>query len=82
MTPLARHDVESWVVNTLKLKMIRKFEEILELEGKSNLRKLLIVPVFTLKELTERIESNAPELKTLFFKELFVTLDEAEKKLT
>ena len=81
LSPSARKDVESWVVNTVKIKLIKKFEQILEMEGKSNLRELFLVPVFTIKELTLRVTENAPELLTVYYKELFSALDEAGGKL-
>ena len=81
LTPTVRRDIESWIVNTVKIKLIRKFEEILETPGKSNLRQLLIVPIFTISELTSRVASNAPELLTVYYKELFAALDEAGGKI-
>ena len=47
MPPHSRKELESWIVNSVKINLIKKFEQILEIEGKSNLRKLLLVPVFT-----------------------------------
>ena len=82
LTPAARKDIESWVVNTVKIKLIRKFEEILEIDGKSNLRKLFLVPVFSIVELTDRIKNNAPELLTVYYKELFASLDDVSDRLS
>jgi len=81
LTPSTRKDIESWIVNTVKIKLIRKFEEILETPGKSNLRTLLLVPMFTIAELNQRVREYAPELMTVYFKELFSALDDAAKKL-
>lgn len=76
-----RSDVESWIINTVKIKLIRKFEAILETPGKSNLRQLLIVPIFTIGEMTGRIREFAPELLTVYYKELFAAMDAAGEKL-
>ena len=80
MSAHKRRDLESFIVNTVKIKLIKRIEEILETEGKSNLRQLLLVPVFSISELSQRIASNAPELSTLFYKELFAAFDEAGSK--
>ena len=72
----AHSDVESWIVNTVKIKLIKKFEAALETPGRSNLRELLLVPLFTVKELTGRVKEFAPELLTVYFKELFAAVDE------
>ena len=82
LKPAARKDIESWIVNTVKIKFIKKFEEILETPGKSNLRSLLLVPVFTIAELNQRVKENAPELLTIYYKELFEAMDEAGDKLS
>lgn len=82
LTPAARKDIESWIVNTVKLKLIKNFEAILETPGRSNLRQLFLVPIFTINELTERVKDNAPELLTVYFKTLFSALDEAGHKLS
>lgn len=81
LSPKARQDVESWIVNSVKLKLIKKFEELMEAEGKTNLRQLFLVPIFTISELSNRVKENAPELLTVFYKELFVAMDEAGSKL-
>ncbi|OGG02946.1 hypothetical protein A2W14_02090 [Candidatus Gottesmanbacteria bacterium RBG_16_37_8] len=80
MSPVKRRDLESFIVNTVKIKLIKRFEEILENDGRSNLRQLLLVPVFSISELGKRITDNAPELTTLYYKELFAAFDEAGSK--
>lgn len=80
--PKTRREVESWIVNSVKIKLIKKFEAILEVDGKSNLRKLLLVPVFTIPELSERIKTYAPELMTMYYKELFTVIDDANQRLS
>ena len=82
LTPVKRRDIESLIVNTVKVKLIGKFEEILETPGKSNLRELLIVPIFSIEELTQRVKSNAPELLTVYYKELFAVIDEVGAKIS
>lgn len=74
-------EVESFVVNSLKVKMIKKLDNLLEAPGQMNARKLFLVPVFTIKELTLKVEKEAPEIKTLFYKELFTVMADAEKQL-
>ena len=81
LKPAARRDIESWIVNTVKIKLIRKFEQVLETPGRSNLRTLLLVPMFTIAELSGRVKEYAPELLTIYYKELFAALDEAGKRL-
>ena len=80
--PTQRKEIEELVVNTVKTKIIKKFEAILEMEGKSNIRKLFLAPVFTIVELNQRVQKQAPELLTVYFKELFTALDEAGQKLS
>ena len=65
-----RKDLETWVVNSLKVKMLTKFDQYLEHEGRINLRKLFLVPIFTIIEMEKRVKDTAPEMKTVFFKEL------------
>lgn len=77
-----RREVEEWIVNTVKIKLVRKFEAILEMEGKSNMRKLFLVPVFKITEMTERIKTTAPELLTVYFKELIGAIEEAGQRLS
>lgn len=81
LNPQIAREVETWVVNSVKVKMIRKMDSLLETEGKVNARKLFLVPVFNIPELTNRVQEMAPELKTLFYKELSSTIGEAEKRL-
>ena len=82
MSETKKRDLESFIVNTVKIKLIKRFEEILEIEGKSNLRQLLLVPVFSISELSRRIAEKAPELTTLYYKELFAAFDEAGNRWT
>ena len=82
LSPVAQRDIESWVVNTVKIRILKKFEGFLEAEGMKNLRNLLLSPVFSLKELSGRIKEQAPEITTLYFKELFKAMDEVEGKLS
>lgn len=74
-------EIEEWVVNSVKLKMINKLERLLERKGKDNLRQLFLVPVFTVCEMEERVAANAPEIKTLFYKVLSEVISQAEKKI-
>jgi len=76
-----REDIESWIVNSVKLKMILKMDHILEQDGKINLRKLFLVPIFKISELQKRVAEHAPELRTFFYKELMVVIEKAEKRL-
>ena len=77
-----RKEVEEFVVNSVKINLIRKFENILETPGKSNLRQLFLVPLFTVSEMTDRVSKNAPQLLTVYYKELFAALDDAGTKLS
>lgn len=81
LSPLVRREIEAWVVNSLKVKMIRKLDNLVETPGRINARKLFLVPIFTVAELAKRIEESAPELKTIFFKELTEIISEAERKM-
>ncbi len=81
LSPSLQREIESWVVNSLKVKMIKKLDNLLETEGKVNARKLFLAPVFTVTELIKRVEQQAPEMKTFFFRELIRTISEAEKKI-
>jgi len=81
VSPSERKDLEAWVVNKVKVEMIRKLDNILAEAGRVNARKLFLVPLFQIKELTDRVEELAPEMKTLYFKELIETVAEAEKRL-
>jgi len=82
VSPTDRKDLEAWVVNKVKVEMIRKLDNLLSSEGKTTTRKLFLVPIFQIKELTSRIEELAPEMKTLYYKELINTVAEAEKRLS
>lgn len=77
--PSIQKEVEAWVVNTLKVRMIKKLDNMLEKEGRDNARKLFLVPLFTILELTKRVEHQAPEMRTLFFRELTATIAETKK---
>lgn len=79
--PRIRQEVELWVVNSVKVKMIKKMDNLCDTEGKVNARKLFLVPVSNISELSKRVQEMAPELKTLFYKELSSTIGEAEKRL-
>lgn len=76
-----RSEIESWIVNNLKVKILRKFESYFDQEGVKNLKELLLVPLFTVSDLSERVKTLAPELKTLYFKELVSAFEEAEERL-
>lgn len=80
LAPQLRAEVETWVVNTLKVKMIKQLDGVLETEGKLNARKLFLVPIFTISEMIKKVEEEAPELKTIVFKELNTILIETNKK--
>ncbi len=82
LNPSKQKEIESWIVNSVKIKMIRILDEMLEEEGKINARKLFLTPVFSISEIVERVENTAPEMTTFFYKELIATVDEAEKKLS
>lgn len=80
--PRIAREIESWVINSVKVKMIKKMDTLLETEGKVNVRKLFLVPVANILELSKRVQEMAPELKTFFYKELSSTISEAEKRVT
>jgi len=80
ISPSAKRDMESYVVNSLKVKIIKNLDNILEFEGKRNLRRLFLSPVFTVNELTKRVKDIAPEMMTYYFRELILIFDEAESK--
>jgi hypothetical protein len=80
LTPSQRLDVEGWVVNSVKLNMISKMDYMLEGEGKINLRRLFLVPLFRISELEKRVNEQAPEIKTIFYKELSKVVEKAEKQ--
>lgn len=81
LNPQIAREIETWIVNSVKVKMIKKMDELLETEGKVNARKLFLVPIFNIEEMAKRVQSQAPEIKTMFYKELSITLSEAERKL-
>lgn len=74
-------DIEAWVVNSVKAKMIIKLDCLLDCEGRNNARKLFLVPIFTIAGLIERVEEQAPEMRTLFFRELAKMTDETERRV-
>lgn len=80
LNPVVRQEVEAWVVNSVKVKMIKKMDNLCETEGKMNARKLFLVPVFNISDLTKRVVEQAPELKTFFYKELTEILNDAQKR--
>lgn len=82
LNPSKQKEIESWIVNSVKVKMIRKLDNILEEEGRANARKLFLVPVFSISEIVKIVKTTAPEMTTFFYKELIATVDEAEKKLS
>lgn len=82
LTPLIQREVEVWVVNSVKVAMIKKLDTLLEGEGRLNARKLFLTPEFTISGLKKRVDEQAPEMKTLFFRELTSACEEVEKRLT
>lgn len=82
LPPSFAQEVEYYVVNSVKVAMIKKCDGLLEKEGRLNLRKLFLVPVFTVSEFAKRIEETAPEMKTFFYKELIAMVKETEKKFS
>jgi len=79
--PSERFDLEAWVVNSVKLSMIKKMEEHLELAGRLNLRRLFLTPVFTISGLIKTVEEKAPEMKVIFYQELARSVSKIERKL-
>lgn len=77
--PSLERDREAWVVNTLKIRIIQKLDNCLEPMGRLNARKLFLAPVFSISGLCKRIEEQAPEMKTFFYKELFVIISSAKE---
>lgn len=75
-----RGAIEEWVVNSAKVKMIKKLDDVLDERGKMNCRKLFLVPVFTIRELMNQVDERAPELRTFFYKELIPIVQSAEQK--
>lgn len=82
LPPLAAAEVESYVVNQVKVNLLKMCDSMLDGKGKQNLRELLLVPIFSIPEMTKRVKERAPEMHTLFFHELVRAVDETEKKLT
>lgn len=66
---------EILLVISLKENIIKKYDSFLEVPGKVNLRRLLRTPVFTISQLSKRVEEYTPELITLFYKELDLILN-------
>lgn len=82
LNPAIQQEVETWVVNSVKVKMIKKMDTLVETEGKMNARKLFLVPIFNISDMKKRVEEQAPELKTIFYKELTEIINEANNRLT
>lgn len=80
-SPQLKKELEAFVVNSVKVRMIKKLDKLLETEGKVNVRKLFLVPIFTISDLVKRVDEQVPEIKTFFFRELTSTISEAEKKM-
>jgi hypothetical protein len=78
VTPSQKMNIEAWVVNSVKLNMIVKMDKMLERQGRENLRKLFLVPIFSISEIEKRVKEHAPELKTIFYKELSKTITHIE----
>lgn len=81
LNPQVAREVETWIVNSVKVKMITKMDKLCETEGKVNARKLFLVPIFNIEEMAKRVQTQAPEIKTMFYKELSVVINEAEKRI-
>lgn len=79
-SPIDR-EVEVWVVNSVKVAMIRKLDKLLDSEGKLNARKLFLTPEFSISGLKKRVDEQAPEISTLFFRELVSACEAVEKRL-
>ena len=80
-SPALKIDLEAWVVNTVKVKMLEKYSRHFDEEGVQNLRELFLTPIFEINELTDRVNGQGIELKTLFYKELMNALAEIENKI-
>ena len=81
LTPLIKGEVEVWVVNSVKVAMIRKLDKLLDSEGKLNARKLFLTPELTISGLKKRVDEQAPEISTFFFRELVSACEAVEKRL-
>ena len=79
--PGEKKDIEAWVVNTVKISMIKKMSSVLEKSGIANLQIVFLVPLFTISDLTYRVNDLAPELRTIYFKELIFTMDKLKSRL-
>lgn len=80
-SPELKSDLEAWVVNSVKVKMLEKYSRHFVAEGISNLRQLFLAPIFEINELVDRVNGQGIELKTLFYKELMDALAEVENKI-
>ena len=80
VSPLMKRELEALVVNNVKIKMLKMLEGFLEKDGQNNLREVCPVPVFEVEEIIKRVEATAPELRTIFYKELMTVLSEVEGK--
>lgn len=79
-SPILEKEIEEWVVNSLKVKMIKKLDNLLEEEGKQNARKVFLVPIFSLERLIKHVNESAPEMKTYFYKELSQLIEEVQDR--
>lgn len=80
LPPSLAFEVESFVINSVKVSLIKKCDSFLDVQGKANIRKLLLVPIFSIPDFTKRVKELAPELHTMYFHELAKIVSEAEKK--
>ncbi|OGF99760.1 hypothetical protein A2Y99_01770 [Candidatus Gottesmanbacteria bacterium RBG_13_37_7] len=81
LSPLVKKDLEAFIINTVKVKMIKKMDNLLEKEGCLNARKLFLIPVFTIEEIIKRVDTTAPEMRTLFYRELIEIVEDVERKI-
>lgn len=79
--PLRLPVVEEWVVNSVKLSLVKRLDAYLDNNGRDNLRKLFLVPIFSIQELSAHIQETAPEMKTFYYKELMKRIEEAGTRL-
>lgn len=79
--PALKTDLEAWVVNSVKVKMLEKYSRHFEADGVKNLRELFLTPIFEINGLVKRVSETGGELKTVFYRELINTLDEIERKI-
>lgn len=80
-SPALKTDLEAWVVNSVKVKMLEKYSRHFETDGVKNLRELFLAPIFEIPELADRVNGQGVELRTLFYKELMECLAEIENKI-